>query len=497
MSHDAATGYFHSSTHRGADNAATHLYAKNQIGSVYQQLDDGARALDIRPKFVTVAGSERSGVGGDGSTSQSSSTFEFDVVCHHGAVSITVPLQKIIADAVRWCNDNPDELVLILHHNLAWPSSSSSISSPSSSSVGTPDADVAVNVMSDLYKSLGVPYVQCADLYGLTVGQTMEIASLSSSSGSNSGYLIAMDQHDAYLSSCAKLNYVDELLVTCYSDGRPCTKIPPPPPTRQWNRSSSSTTTTTTTTNTAMYPSALAALYDYVLQSCNNAPTNDSKTLGPPANDYTYLPFNEIQAMWQVDGMSATKGVAHLSSLLDDNTKSHVNAYVVQWVYEGLMTAPISLVAIDQVHKNGIALLSVLRTQCGQFSKNEHATNDDDSSDRHGSGELPCGNKLPPPRVVIHRQMSTMTFAATIISCLLFGGWMWLAYKYYRRHFDHDHHMKQLQEDFNETYVSMAESTGVHCGHTTSTDTLDDGKSDTDGFVRRKQSLRVEGGVVT
>ena len=422
MSHDSATGYFGQNHQQprakvqGSDNAATHLYAKNQIGSVYQQLDDGARALDIRPKFVLSR--KKNEIDDDDNNDDDhteSQAQQYDVVCHHGVVEISsLTLRDVVDDAVRWCHDNPDELVLILHHNLAWPTSTStSADSNQQQTAVTIDADVAVNTISKVYDSLGVPYIECSDLYGLTVGETMELAALSGGNNSNGGYLIAMDQHDAYLTSCAKQNWVESQLVTCYSSSgqqpmKPCTSIPPPPKSKFWSASDP-----TSRDGIEYRATSLSALQDYVLQSSNNDPTNDSNTLGPPANDYKFLPFNEIQAFWQVDGTSAAFGIAHLSSLLDDNTKSHINAYIVEWIYEELLTSPISIVAIDQVQQNGIALLSVLRTKCGQF--------EDDWADSL------CGTALPPPRLKIHRPMSTVTCFVTVISTFALALWIWVS----------------------------------------------------------------------
>lgn len=105
-------------------------------------------------------------------------------------------------------------------------------------------------------------------------------------------------------------------------------------------------------------------LKEYVLASANNDETDDSETLGPPADLEAY-PFNEIQALWQVSAKSAATGLAHLSSLLEDNRRSQVNAEMVDMIWEGDFSA-ISLFAIDNVHLNGNAILSVLRNTCGQ-----------------------------------------------------------------------------------------------------------------------------------
>ena len=76
------------------------LYGKTQVGTVYDQLNDGARALDLRPKIYN------------------NGTIGF----HHGSL-IDVPLSSItlgrlLEDAKQWCKENPKELVLIFHSEL-------------------------------------------------------------------------------------------------------------------------------------------------------------------------------------------------------------------------------------------------------------------------------------------------------------------------------------------------------------------------------------------
>lgn len=289
MSHDSATGYL---KHNQGLNGATNLYAKNQIGTVYQQLDDGARALDVRPKLLSNG----------------------TLVCHHGAVTINVLLESLVRDAIAWCNDNPDELVLILHHNFAHPTTGASDS---------PTADTAVAALSSLYSRLGVKYVQCGALFGLTVTETMVLASLRGSDtsgrgGNGGGYLLALDQHDAYTTSCAKLNYVQDLIVTCY----------PPPTSNNYNSNADDGITSMVLPCTNPRSQQHAALKAYVTASSNNDPSDSSTVLGPPSSTDKY-PFFEIQALWQVDARSAAAGVAHVSSLIDDNTRSRINSQVV------------------------------------------------------------------------------------------------------------------------------------------------------------------------
>ena len=215
------------------------LYGKTQVGTVYDQLNDGARALDLRPKIYN------------------NGTVGF----HHGSL-IDIPLNSItlsglLEDAKQWCNDNPTELVLIFHSELVHEAGYNGLSSQVYLEVdddtyyveyenenddgddGVNDDDVANNndqadddaqagdddvddanaanddgqqqqqqqqqfqyyysgiaKMKEIYASAGVPYYSCDKMSGLTVGEAMTMADLSETGGK--GYLLAVDRHDMY-----------------------------------------------------------------------------------------------------------------------------------------------------------------------------------------------------------------------------------------------------------------------------------------------------------
>ncbi|KAG7361975.1 hypothetical protein IV203_025641 [Nitzschia inconspicua] len=391
LSHDAATGYLQDHSLISVANS----YAKNQVGSVYQQLNDGARALDVRPKLLANG----------------------TLLCHHGGLTIPVTLERLVQDAIQWCNDNndSDELVLILHHNFAYPGGNGDGTDVATTTTTTPRADVAVSALSQVYDSLGVNYVQCAEVSTMTVKETMKLAALPSG-----GYLLAMDQQDAYTSSCAKLNYVQDLLVTCYSNSTDTGSN------NNNNRRSSDPCTKPRS-------SKLQELKDYVMASANNEPTDSNQVLGPPASTDRY-PFNELQALWQVDATSAALGMIHLSTLLDDNTKSQLNAHIVNWVYEESLKA-ISLLAVDQVQLNGNALLSVLRNQCGQ-SILSVASDNDETKERENVNprETICGRAIPKPSVQ-SKNMSTLSFLVKLAVVAAFGIWAGILSHHHRRYF--------------------------------------------------------------
>mmetsp|Transcript_28006 Transcript_28006/g.80956 ORF Transcript_28006/g.80956 Transcript_28006/m.80956 type:complete len:478 (-) Transcript_28006:29-1462(-) len=306
LSHDAATGYLRAGQPNPWGQVIT-FYGKNQVGDAYQQLDDGARALDLRPKLLANG----------------------TMIYHHGDVNIPVPMERLTEDVVRWCADNPTELVLLLHSELGYEDDST---------VYDDNGDLlAIDAIQSVYDNVNVPYVRCGDVYGLTVGEVMEMAALSSG-----GLALALDGHDQYASFCGKSNWIESQVVTCYPYGM--------------------NSTVRCTNGRGSVP--MQMLKEYILVSANNEATDDSGTLGPPA-DLEAHPFNEIQALWQISAKSAATGLAHLSSLLEDNRRSHVNAEMVDMIWDGEFSQ-ISLFAIDNVHLNGNAILSVLRNTCGQ-----------------------------------------------------------------------------------------------------------------------------------
>lgn len=188
-------------------------YGKTQVGTVYDQLNDGARALDLRPKIYN------------------NGTVGF----HHGA-SIGIPLhyvtlEDLLEDAKQWCNDNPKELVIIFHHELTHEAGYNGLSSQVYTEIddfylADDDGVVYANdddgdnndgnenydddqqqqsysyyysgiaKLKEVYRELDIPYYPCDVLSGKTVGETMELADLSKLGGK--GYLLAIDRQDMY-----------------------------------------------------------------------------------------------------------------------------------------------------------------------------------------------------------------------------------------------------------------------------------------------------------
>ncbi|KAF4691517.1 hypothetical protein FOZ60_015378 [Perkinsus olseni] len=135
MTHDAAMGYLENSSE------IIHRCSKNQVGNLYQQLSCGARAFDLRPACV-----------GE------------DVVVHHGLQVVHVPLKSVLEDAMRWAQENPDEIIFV-RLGLYGPD--------------TAECKARVPpILSELklMESLGSPGVPCSRLDGMTVGGAKELS---------------------------------------------------------------------------------------------------------------------------------------------------------------------------------------------------------------------------------------------------------------------------------------------------------------------------------
>jgi hypothetical protein len=342
MSHDAATGYIKPGSF--SPSGITWQYSKNQVGSVYRQLDDGARALDLRPKLLSNG----------------------TVIFQHGSINIPVLFETLVSDAVKWCADNPDELVLLLSSDFAYQTSSSSAYVMDDDFNGQDSRPRIVSAMGNIYETMGVTYAQCGEVYGLTIAEIMGMAELPMG-----GYLIALDGQDYYGTPCAKPNWVVNSLVGCYS-----------------------TYNNKTLSCAHRDQVKVDALKRYMLASANNEPTDYWYVLGPPSNIYKY-PLNEVQALWQVTSASAVIGASRLSSILKDNEKSRLNEEIIDMIYDGQFNS-ISILAVDNVALHGNALLSVIRTSCGQ-----------------ASGLSSCGKALSKPNLV-YFHISKAAFALLV-----------------------------------------------------------------------------------
>ena len=213
--HDDAMNSYYSYQGGTWDKFSSNLlavYGKTQVGSVYQQLNDGARALDLRPRIYN------------------NGTVGF----HHGSL-LNIPLSTItlgglLEDAKQWCNDNPKELVILFHHELTHEAGYNALSSEvyteiddfylssagddgyvydeeesaSQDNNNNDDDDQTsyayfysgIAKLKEVYREQGVPYYPCEKLAGITVGEAMELADLSKLGGK--GYLLAVDRHDMY-----------------------------------------------------------------------------------------------------------------------------------------------------------------------------------------------------------------------------------------------------------------------------------------------------------
>ncbi|KAL3799278.1 hypothetical protein HJC23_013003 [Cyclotella cryptica] len=396
MSHNSATGYLNiKKTPRNSTSDVSSyangngwkgtittgllaLYGKTQVGTAYDQLNDGARALDLRPKLYT-----------NGS-----------IGFHHGDL-IDVPLSSIdlrgfIENVKLWCADNPMELVLIFHSELVHELGYDSLSSQEYTETddGYAYYYLGIAVMKKVYDKAGVPYYPCETLSGLTVSDAMSMADLSRFGGQ--GYLLAVDRHDMYASFCGKANWARNQLVACYSASGNAEN--------QQSTSLNPQTFIQCTDRKMSGQYKLKALQAYVIASANNEPSDDANELGPPTDEYWY-PFHQIQGFWQVDGTSVQLGLMHGSTLLEDNRLSRVNEEMVTMAYNGEFDS-VSIFSLDNVALNGLALFSVLRNACGQSTIN----GDDDVP--------PCGKALTMPLMESSRPLPIVWH---VMLCLVYG----------------------------------------------------------------------------
>lgn len=312
MAHDAATGYISFGISK---TGLSTPYSKTQVGTLYEQLNNGARALDLRP-WLYANGT---------------------VIFHHGTIKVPILFEDGIQEVIRWVDENPGELVLLLTSHFGYENSNQYDEDP----------DAMVSALATIYNSSGISYFACEDIYGWTVAQAKQAAAVVGSRGS----ILAVDRNDFGGDFCGKQNYIESEIVTCWdaNNHTSCKDSEKP-----WKR-----------------------LKAYTRESANGAPSDDNSQLGPPKSWDTY-PFNEIQAFWQVDLHAIAMGLAHFSSIIEDNLASNINAKFVDLIYEGKFDG-VSLLAVDNVAAHGNALSSVLRNACGQSVLDK------------------CGKKVPKP----------------------------------------------------------------------------------------------------
>lgn len=369
FSHNAGTGYLQ--TGNNPISTLSRPYVKTQVGTAYQQLKNGARALDLR-LYLTV---------------------NQTIVLHHGNVVLPrVTLERIIEDVLQWTREHSDELVLLL--NSHYRTSSSSSASKNS------EKDDSVNmsvILSQVYERLGVPFVSCDALAGITIGAAMELAGTRAG-----GHVLAID---AGQGGCIKENYVESALVSCWGSGTISS---------QGNQRSGSTVSSnsslpfTSSCHRSVEP--YSRLVAYLTASATGEPTDDASTLSPASS----LPFSELQALWQATPYAIVTGLAHGSSLLHDNRLSKINEKLVRWLYDKLNTEngenfAVSLWAMDNVAWHGNALLSVLRTTCGQTNADQ------------------CGAQLGPPRLHARGEVTVHTVLLALLGLYMCFIVLWVA----------------------------------------------------------------------
>ena len=221
----------------------------------------------------------------------------------HGDYTVTeVTFDSAINDALEWHALNPDEIVMLIPSHL--------------------DEDVAELVAQSLY-ALNIPVVECDSLRGVSVSSAISTA------GST---LFAFFGDD-----CTDSNYNSNDLVYCrdetdigdddtgyFTPYQSCTK-------KEWTQP------------------PFTSLFDYTLENAVEGSNNNNNLF-------------QIQGIWQISHDQVEMGVKSGSTLLKDNTKSDVNLFHADNVFNNLYdTYDLNLFSIDNVGHGGLELATNLR----------------------------------------------------------------------------------------------------------------------------------------
>jgi len=179
--HNAGTGYLledgsnvfvresASSVYESASPSKLVDLARNQVGGFYEQLECGARALNVRPQV-----------------------HEGELKMHHGDVGVDVTLSLALDEVVRWAGENPAELVVL-----------------TISDCGGDNCEVETETLLD---AKGVPlHKNCSILGNLTVTEARIEGELKSG-----GSVVC------FAEACLNQNYDEQDLARCYAGGGDC-----------------------------------------------------------------------------------------------------------------------------------------------------------------------------------------------------------------------------------------------------------------------------------
>uniref|UniRef100_A0A0G4GD34 Phosphatidylinositol-specific phospholipase C X domain-containing protein n=1 Tax=Chromera velia CCMP2878 TaxID=1169474 RepID=A0A0G4GD34_9ALVE len=146
MAHDAGTGYLE---YKKMNPAVR--WSKTQKEGVTSQLNCGARAFDIRPR-VTETG---------------------EVIMHH-TVSIYKPVVDVVAEAIDWLSQHPQEMVVMYLSHFEGPRPKSS--GRSRKAALSVSREEAKNTTISVLEGRGLRVItECVELHGLTYGEVRQL----------------------------------------------------------------------------------------------------------------------------------------------------------------------------------------------------------------------------------------------------------------------------------------------------------------------------------
>lgn len=203
-------------------------------------------------------------------------TADGDLFAHHGAFVVRKPMGESIDEVKEWCHAHPDELVIFYI-------TSCDKESDDDDSMSCNEAASAL-----LHRKGIAQLSDCDELRSLTYSAAKEKAAL----GDGAGSLLAIIE-------CTDSNYDDTN--TCYGEGYICYD--------SWPH------------DTTQVP------WQYMSDYLRNTTASD-----PSATSHNMW---TTQALWQSTAYTVAAGILHNSSLLLDESRSGLNAWVLQAVKDG------------------------------------------------------------------------------------------------------------------------------------------------------------------
>lgn len=299
MAHDSATTYL-----EGGAWHQINQWTKTQSGGSFSALlECGARSFDFRPKLKS-----------DGS-----------LIMHHGPVDVDHPMGDALDEVLQWADTQDINASNLIHLDI-WDCEQSDS-----------DQGSCWDKIESLLEGKNLSVVECDDLKSKTVDDIFSLSRVIVTHGcvtanydeavTCSGFggkasnlrALAASKNPRYIDANLRTTNVDmSLYYTCYADS-----------------------------DSKAFP--LDRMWSYV--------DSVSKS-GPPDDGSLY----SVQILWQESASSVAIGEAHLSSLLEDESRSQLNQLTASRIRSGEIDASkLNLVEINNVCDGGSDILAALR----------------------------------------------------------------------------------------------------------------------------------------